>query len=110
MRQKFQMIRDERKKILTIREYAVIQKNLQNVATIHLREENFSLLCEEIYESALIEKAIASEGNLVRKLRTENFFPIDRYAVRIAKAVTDLYKSRNSRESELFFDDKARPI
>lgn len=110
MRQKFKMIRDERKKILKIREYAVVEKNLQNVATIHLREENFSLLYEEIYESAIIEGAISSEGNLIRKLRTENFFPAARYAVSIAKAVVDLYESKDARQSELFFDDKTRPV
>lgn len=110
MRQKFQMIRDERKNILKIREYAVIEKNLQNVATIHLREENFFLLCEEIYESTVIEDTISREGNLISKLRTENFFPIAHYAVKIAKAVTDLYESKDANQAVLFFDDKAAPI
>jgi hypothetical protein len=110
MRQKFQMIRDERKNILKIREYAVVNKNLQNVATTHLREENFSLLYEEIYESALIKDTISRDGNLIRELRTMNFFPVARYAVSIAKAVVDLYESKDARQSELFFDDKTRPV
>jgi len=110
MRQKFQMIRDERKNILKIREYAVIEKNLQNVATIHLREENFSLLYEEIYESAIIKDTISRDGNLIRELRTMNFFPIARYAGKIAAAVVDLYGSKDERQAELFFDDKTRAV
>jgi len=110
MRQKFQMIRDGKKNILKIREYAVIEKNLHNVATANLREENFFLMCEEIYDSGIIEDAISSSGNLIPKLRTENFFPVARYAVSIAKAVVDLYESKDARQSELFFDDKTRPV
>lgn len=107
MRQKFQVIRDDRKSVLRIREYAVVDKNLHNVATALLREENFSLLYEEIYESSFIRKKISNTGNLARDLRTENFFPISRYAVKIAEAVMDLYGQKGApRQTVLFFDDK----
>ena len=110
MRQKFQVIRDDRKKVLRIREYAVVDKNLRNVATAHLREENFSLLYEEIYESAMIQRMISGTGNLARDLRTENFFPIARYALKIAEAVSDLYASKKTRQRDLFFDDKTGAV
>ncbi len=108
MRQKYQMIRDDAENILKIREYAVIDKNLRNVATHNLREENFSLLYEETYDSSTIEHVIASEENLVQALRTVNFFPAGGYAEELAEAVIGLYDSENKSQTELFFDDKNR--
>jgi len=105
MRQKYQMIRDDAEKILKIREYAIIDKNLKNVATANLREMDFFLLYEEIYDSSIIESAIANNGNLIQALRTVNFFPAANYAAELADAVVDLYDSDKEGQSELFFDD-----
>jgi hypothetical protein len=108
MRQKYQMIRDDVGRILKIREYAIIDKNLKNVATSNLREMDFFLLYEETYDSSMIENAIAGEADLVGALRTVNFFPSANYAAELADAVVDLYESPKSAaecQSELFFDD-----
>ena len=105
MRQKYQMIRDDAENILKIREYAIIDKNLKNVATSNLRETDFFLLYEEIYDSSFIESAIAGEKNLIQALRTDNFFPAANYAAELADAVMSLYNSEDGIQSELFFDD-----
>ncbi len=105
MRQKYQMIRDDAENILKIREYAVIDKNLKNVATSNLREIDFFLLYEEIYDSSIIESAIAGAGNLIQALRTVNFFPVGSYAAELAQAVMGLYESEDGSQAELFFDD-----
>jgi len=105
MRQKYQMIKDDVGKILKIREYAVIDKNLKNVATSNLREMDFFLLHEEIYDSSMIESAIANQADLVQALRTVNFFPAGNYAAELADAVVVLYDSDKDCRSEIFFDD-----
>ena len=46
----------------------------------------------------------------MQTLRTENFFPIENYAVKIAEAVADLYDSEEKSQVELFFDDKQPPV
>lgn len=105
MRQKYLMIRDDSKNTLKIREYAVIDKNLKNVATSNLREENFFLMYEEIYDSSVIENAIAGDENLIQALRTVNFFPTGNYAAELAEAVQGLYNAEKDCQAELFFDD-----
>jgi hypothetical protein len=106
MRQKYQMIRDDAGNMLKIREYAVIDKNLKNVTTFNLRETDFFLLYEEIYDSSIIKSTIAGAENLIQTLRTANFFPAANYAADLAEAVTGLYESKDERQAELFFDDK----
>ncbi len=105
MRQKYQMIRDDVGKILKIREYAIIDKNLKNVSTSNLREMDFFLLYEETYDRSMIENAIAGDGDLVGALRTVNFFPAANYAAELAEAVALLYDSDKESQSEVFFDD-----
>lgn len=105
MRQKYQMIRNDSENTLKIREYAIVDKNLKNVATSNLREMDFFLIYEEIYDSAIIKSAIDGEESLIQALRTVNFFPAANYAAELADAVTGLYGSKNKRQAELFFDD-----
>lgn len=110
MRQKYQMIRDDVGKILKIREYAIIDKNLKNVLTSNLREMDFFLLYEETYDSSMIESAIAGDGDLIQTLRTVNFFPAANYAAELADAVEGLYGSGKQGQTELFFDDSAPAV
>ena len=105
MRQKYQMIRDDVENILKIREYAIIDKDLKNVATANLREMDFFLLYEETYDRSFIKSAIAGEKNLIQALRTVNFFPVANYAAELAEAVMGLYDSGKECQTELFFDD-----
>jgi hypothetical protein len=106
MRQKYVISRDGDKNKLKIREYAIIDKNLKKVATSMLQKNNFSFLCEETYESEIIVDSISKGINaLVSSLRTNNIFPIEPYAAKIAESVMALYNSSADDSVELFFDD-----
>ena len=106
MRQKYQIVQDEKKHTLKIREFAVIDKDLKNVDSAMLREDNFFFLCEETYEGKAIQSSISKGMDvLVATLRTPNFFPIEPYAAKIAESVVALYDSTDNGSAELFFDD-----
>ena len=106
MRQKYVISRNGAQNELKIREYAIIDKNLNKVASSMLQEKNFSFLCEEIYESEIIINSISKGMNaLVAVLRTDNMFPIEPYAARIAESIMTLYDSSGDGSVELFFND-----
>ena len=106
MRQKYVISRNGAQNELKIREYAIIKKDLNKVASSMLKKRNFSLLCEETYESELIVSSI-SKGmdTLVSTLRTTNIFPIEPYVTKIAESVMTLYNSSEDGPVELFFND-----
>jgi hypothetical protein len=106
MRQKYVISRNGAQNELKIREYAIISKDLNKVASSMLQKRNFSLLCEETYESELIVSSI-SKGmdTLVETLRTTNIFPIEPYVTKIAESVMTLYNSSENGPVELFFND-----
>jgi hypothetical protein len=106
MRQKYVISRNGDKNNLKIREYAIIDKNLNKVASSMLNKGSFSFLCEETYESEIIESSISKGMNaLVAILRTDNIFPIEPYSTKIAESVMELYNSSEDGSVELFFDD-----
>ena len=71
-----------------------------------LQKGNFTFLCEENYESEIIVSSISKGMNaLVAILRTDNIFPIEPYATKIAGSVMALYNSLEDDSVELFFDD-----
>jgi hypothetical protein len=92
---------------LTIREYAVIEKSRKKTAfSIEAKAGDYTLLCEETYNSETILLAIKNGINpLITSLRTENMFPIKPNAVKIAKSVKELYDLTEDSSVELFFDD-----
>jgi hypothetical protein len=94
MKQKYQIVKDGKKKSLIVREYAELDKDI------------LSPLCEEIYELESINSAIA-EGKavLIAALRTKNMYPPGIYANKIADAVVTLLSSAKVQSTELFFDD-----
>ena len=106
MREKYVIFRNNAKNNLSIREYAIIDKNLNKVASSMLQKGSFSFLCEETYESEMIVRSI-SKGMyaLVDILRTDNIFPIEPYSTKIAESVMALYNSSEDESVELFFDD-----
>lgn len=106
MRQKYIISRDDIKNKLKIREYAILDKNLNKVESQMLQKRDFSFLCEEIYESEIIMNSISKGLNaLVAILRTDNIFPIEPYATKIARSVIAIYNSSEDNSVELFFDD-----
>ena len=106
MRRKYQIIRSAAGNILTIREYAVVDKNLKNIRTDVLRPEDYCFLFEEKYDGAVIAKAIAGgKSALVSALRTDGMFPMAPTAAKIAESVVKLYDAGRGGSTELFFDD-----
>ena len=93
MKQKYRITRDEEKRVLTIREYAELDKDI------------LSPLCEENYPMEVIVKAMQEKKEvLIGALRTKNMYPPGVYAERIAAGVASLLKSQDQ-SVELFFDD-----
>jgi hypothetical protein len=94
MKQKYQIVKDDKKKSLIVREYAELDKDI------------LSPLCEEIYELESINSAIAGgKAVLIAALRTKNMYPPGIYAQKIADAVVQLLSSAKVQSTELFFDD-----
>lgn len=107
MHQKFMIFQDTDKDTLTIREYAVVGKNLKKMVPALLIEEDFSLMAKETYDGASISKSIAKGVDaLVTTLRTTNLFPIMPYAVKIAESVMEMYDSPEDNAVELVFNDQ----
>ncbi len=108
MRQKYIISHSNGGKNLTIKEYAVVDKEIKKkTAPVVVLEENFSFRCEEIYDGTVIVNAI-SQGNdtLIRTLRRRNLFPIGPHMMKIAEAVTTLYDDTEEELSmELLLDD-----
>lgn len=106
MRQKYVITQEGADHDIKIREYAIVDKNLHNVDSAMLRDEDFEFLCEETYSHDRIERSIAKGREaVVDALRTTNLFPIRPYVVKIAESVMVLYDSPDQRAVELFFDD-----
>ena len=94
MKQKYSILKDDKKNKLIIREYAELDKEI------------LSLLCEEMYDNGSIESAIAKgKETLISTLRTKALFPINIYAEKIAEAVINMYEHDNDQSVELFFND-----
>ncbi len=94
MKQKYSILKDDKKNKLIIREYAELDKEI------------FSLLCEEMYDNESIKSAIAKgKETLISTLRTKALFPINIYADKIAEAVINMYELDNDQSVELFFND-----
>ena len=106
MRQKYIISQEGAKHEFKIREYAIIDKNLRNVDSAMLRQDDYEFLCEETYSHARIERSIAQGKDAVADtLRTRNLFPIRPYVVKMAESVMVLFDSAEDQSVELFFDD-----
>ena len=94
MKQKYQIVKDDEKKLLVLREFAELDKGI------------FSPICEETYEAKAIRAAIRSgEKELQDVLKTNNMYPPGVYVQKIANAVIDLFKSKDQQSIELLLDD-----
>jgi len=94
MKQKYTIIKDSENNQLIIREFAELDK------------EVLSLLCEETYENSTIRSAIKTgKEAVISTLRTNNLYPVSKYAERIADAVIGLYASKDKESTDLLFDD-----
>ena len=96
MKQKYLMLRNDKKSELIIREFAESGK-----------KDVYPLRSEERYDGEVIKSTI-SKGKqaLVAMLRTQNMNPPRLYAEEIAESVMNLYSSEANQSIELLFDDK----
>ncbi len=95
MKQKYSILKDNKSGIVTIKEFAELDKGM------------FSLIFEETYETAMIETAI-KEGKeaLVAAIRTPNLYPIAEYAGKIADTVIEYFENTPAEEPvEIVFND-----
>lgn len=95
MKHKYTIFRDQEKDQLILREYGELDK------------EMMSFLCEASYSDKAIREAIEKDKNaLVDTLRTENMYPPNLYADKIADAVIMIYDDNQEAQStEIIFDD-----
>ena len=105
MIQKFRIFLDKENDLLIIEESAVLDKVKRNIDYQDLNSEDFSIVCEEKYESRTLKNAILKD-NLIASIRTKNMYPIWDYAAVIADSIAKLYESTNSQTVELIFDDQ----
>ncbi len=105
MHQKFEISSNHSRRNLKIREFAIIDKRLNNVKPDLLRPEDYVLLHEQTYEKQNIVKAIdAGMIALVSALRTPVFYPNADTIEEIAECVIALYEGQTTDPVELFPD------
>ena len=92
---------------LSIKEFAVIERQFRKRDYSDPAKENFSLVNEVAYDGDDIREAINKGGGaLISALRSEYFFPISACAELIAERVIELFNGNSNSFSELFFDDQ----
>ena len=106
MRQKFMISKDGAKNTLKISEWAIIDRELKKANAPSIKKRDFSLIGEETYDQKAVLHSISiGREAVIGTLRTNNLFPIEPYANKIAETVMTLYDSSDESPVELFFDD-----
>ena len=92
---------------LSIKEFAVIERQFRRRDYSDPTKENFSLLNEVAYDGHDIREAINNgDGALISALRSDYFFPVSACVELIAERVIELFNGNSDSFSELFFDDR----
>ena len=95
MKQKYVILKDNKKNEFIIKEFAELNKDA------------FTLTCEETFHGKLVESAINKGSQaLIATLRTKHMYPNAICAAKIAEEVINLYESKDDDSMELYFDDK----
>ena len=106
MKHRYLISRNQEDDLLTIKEFAILDKVSRNSVISDFNADDFSLLCKEVYQNGAIELAISKgKHDLISALRTPNMYPIRFYADAIADSVINLYTSQSDEVIELLFDD-----
>lgn len=96
MKQKYSIFTDNEAGIMTIKEFAELDKGM------------FSLIFEETYEIPMIRAAIKDgKDALIAAIRTPNLYPIAEYVEKIADTIVDEFEKSAPSEApvELVFND-----
>jgi hypothetical protein len=92
---------------LSIKEFAVIERQFRKRDSYDPAKQNFSLMHEAVFDADDIREAINNgDGALISALRSDNFFPISACAKLIAERVAELFNGNSDFFSELLFDDR----
>ena len=92
---------------LSIKEFAVIERQFRKRDTYDPTKEKFSLMHVAAYDGDDIREAInTGDGALISALRSDNFFPISSCVELIAERVIELFNGNTDSFFELFFDDR----
>ena len=107
MKQKYRIWKNEKGANLHIQEYAVLTAESKKQKLPGLQDEDFSILCEQIYAAEEVRNA-SSKGRdeLIFFLRNQHFYPIGAYMDQIADTVIEMYASDGEQKENLVFDDK----
>jgi hypothetical protein len=107
MLQRYDIALDEDAKRLSIKEFAVIGKNLRKSEYYESAQKSYSLIHELSYDGDDIRAAInKGQEALISELRSPDFFPIHFLAKIMAEEVTKLFNGSVDHFFELFFDDR----
>lgn len=107
MKQKYHIWKNVKEKKLIIQEYAVLNADSRRKELAVIDDEDYSLLCEQAYDTEAVEKSISmGKTSLISLLRNPHFFPIGLYMDKIADFVISMYKSEGERIEDLIIDDK----
>jgi hypothetical protein len=92
---------------LSIKEFAVIERQFRKRDSYDPTKESFSFMHEETYDGDNIREAIIKgDGALISALRSDNFYPISACVEPIAERVIELLNGTSNYFSELIFDDR----
>jgi hypothetical protein len=107
MLQRYYISMNAEKNRLSIKEFAVIERQFRKRDYSDPTKENFSLMHEAAYDGDDIREAInTGDGALISALRSNNFFPTSACVELIAERVMELFNGNSDSFSELFFDDR----
>ena len=107
MKQKYRIWKNEKKNELLIQEYAILTADSRKQKVPRLEDEDFSLLCEQTYQSDQVKEATSlGKDELILFLRSQHFFPIGKYMEVIADTVAKMYAAKGEQHEDLIFDDK----
>ena len=107
MKQKYLITKNVKTRQLEIQEYAVLSGTMRRKDFPGVQDDEFSLLCEESYETKSVNNAIAEgKPSLINLLRTRHLFPIGMYMDKIAETVIALFAAKGDQSETLVFDDK----
>jgi hypothetical protein len=107
MLQRYDISVDVETNRLSIKEFAVIERQFRKRDSYDPTKEKFSLMHEAAYDGEDIREAInQGDGALISALRSDNFYPISACVELIAERVIELFNGNSDSFSELFFDDR----
>ena len=108
MKQKYHIKKDVKAKTLLIQEFAVLTANTGKQKYPEIQDDDYSLLCEQMYSAGEVRSASSTgKDELILLLRNQHFFPIGTYMDKIADTIMGMYASKGEQHKDLIFDDKA---